>query len=150
MRRDYFTLSKQGTEADDPATPTLVVGYEGPTEELAERLHDDGTPLEEDGLDVAYRLQEPLDIDDPSGVLAVADRVTGEYVLEVNADAGLVSELVESARDADDPEDGHFRIVIENEDGAQLDAHEASTLLVYDADGNLLREESLIPSGVEL
>jgi hypothetical protein len=100
---------------------------------------------------VAYRLQEPLESEDADGVVAIADRVTGEYVFELNATAGEVFSFVEAAREFGERSDSEsrYRIVLET-DEEHLATYDKSTLLVYDADGELLREESLIPSGVEL
>jgi len=147
MRRDYFTLETADATADEPGQPTVSITYEGPTEELETRLRREDGQLDGDGVDVAYRLHEPLDADAPTGVFGVSDRITGEYVLEVNAGSGPILSVVEAARmDAD----GRYRLVIETDDGSQLAAYDKSTLLVYDGDGNLLREQSLIPSGVEI
>ena len=45
----------------------------------------------------------------------------------------------------------HFTLAVEDADpGAGDVGLEKETLLVYDSDGNLLRGQSLIPSGVEL
>jgi len=147
MRRDYFTLETAGVTADESGEPTVSITYEGPTDELETRLRREDGQLDGDGVDVAYRLREPLDAEAPTGVFAVSDRVTGEYVLEVNAESASILSVVEAASaDAD----GRYRLVIETDDGDRLAAYDKSTLLVYDGDGNLLRDRSLIPSGVEI
>jgi hypothetical protein len=147
MRRDYFTLKTAGVAADESGGPTVSITYEGPTDELETRLRREDSQLDGDGVDVAYRLREPLDTEAPTGVFAVSDRVTGEYVLEVNAESASILSVVEAASaDAD----GRYRLVIETDDGNRLAAYDKSTLLVYDGDGNLLRDRSLIPSGVEI
>jgi hypothetical protein len=150
MRRDYFTLDVDGVDGADSDRPAISIAYEGPAEQLEERLHKGDSILEADEIDVAYRLQDEID-DDPDGVLAVADRVTGEYVFELNAAAEAVFEFVDAAREFGDAgeSEGRYRVVVEN-DGEQLATYDKSTLLVYDADGTLLRSRSLIPSGVEL
>ncbi|WP_256029284.1 DUF5793 family protein [Natronomonas aquatica] len=149
MRRDYFTLEAAGVQTDDSGRPTVRITYEGPTEELESRLRRGGTPLDGDGVDITYRLQNALDADNPKGVFAIADRVTGEYVLELNADAETVFSVIETVADGDE-KNGHYRLVIETDDGSELAVYEKSTLLVYDHGGDLLRERSLIPSGVEI
>nr|WP_246282698.1 DUF5793 family protein [Natronomonas halophila] len=151
MRRDYFTLTVDGVATDEPQRPVVTITYEGPTDQLESRLTKGGEVLSEDEVDVAFRLKEPLETDDPEGVIALADRMTGEYVLELNADADSVFEFIEAAREfgADQDNDNRYRIVLET-DGSHLATYDMSSLLVYDADGNLLRGESLIPSGVEL
>jgi hypothetical protein len=147
MRRDYFTLNVDGVTVDSSGAPIVTITYEGPTAELESRLQRGGEPLEADELDVAYRLREPLEEPAPTGVLAIADRVTGEYVLELNAEADAILDVTDAVDDGDG--DGHYRLVIATED-AELVAHEKSTLLVYDSDGDLRRDRSLIPSGVEI
>lgn len=151
MRRDYFTLTVDGVEGDGPTRPVVTITYEGPTEQLESRLRKGSTLLEDEEVDVAYRLQDSLNATDPAGVIAVADRVTGEYVFELNADADEVFEFIDAAREFGDNSDSddYYRIVLET-DEEHLATYDKSTLLVYDAEGNLLRSESLIPSGVEL
>jgi hypothetical protein len=148
MRRDYFTLNADGVSADEPGAPVVTITYEGPTAELESRLERGGEALEAGDIDVSYRLQDSLDDASPTGVVAIADRVTGEYILELNADAGAVLDVTDAVDDGDG--DGHYRLRITTEEGEELATYEKSTLLVYDADGDLLRERSLIPSGVEI
>jgi len=151
MRRDYFTLTVDGMDADDPQRPVVTITYEGPVGQLESRLTKADSVLESDEIDVAFRLKEPLDSEEANGVVAIADRVTGEYVFELNATAGDVFSFVEAAREFGQRSDSEsrYRIVLETED-EHLATYDKSTLLVYDADGDLLRGQSLIPSGVEL
>ncbi|WP_178917438.1 DUF5793 family protein [Natronomonas gomsonensis] len=151
MRRDYFTLTVDGMDADDPQRPVVTITYEGPAGQLESRLTKADSVLESDEIDVAFRLKEPLDSEEANGVVAIADRVTGEYVFELNATAGDVFSFVEAAREFGQRSDSEsrYRIVLETED-EHLATYDKSTLLVYDADGELLRGQSLIPSGVEL
>jgi len=150
MRRDYVTLDLRHVDPDGDRLPTAVLRYDGPTDLLEERLTDAvGDPLDRERVDVAFRLQTADD--DATGVLSLTNRVTGEFVVEVNADAESVRELVEAARREDDPDDadGCYRVVVERE-GETVATYEKHTLLVYDDEGSLLRQHSLIPSGVEL
>ena len=149
MRRDYFTLDAAGVQADDSGRPIMRITYEGPTEEFESRLRPGGAKLEAEGVDITYRLQDPLEADGAMGVLAIADRVTGEYVLELNAEAETVFAVTDAVSDSDE-NNGHYRVVIETDEGSELVAYEKSTFLVYDPDGELLRKRSLIPSGVEI
>lgn len=151
MRRDYFTLTVDDAAGSAPERPVLTVSYEGPTDQLEARLSKGDSILDDEEIDVAYRLQEPLEADEPTGVVAIADRVTGEYAFELNADAGEVLEFIDAAREYGDDGDAEdrYRIVVET-DEETLATYDKSTLLVYDADGNLLRSRSLIPSGVEI
>jgi hypothetical protein len=156
MRRDYFTLDVRNVGGDEgpeePGIPTVTIDFDGPDDQLTERLTDEsGTVLEASDLDVSYRLHGPVDDPDTEGVVAVTNRVTGDFVLELNADAGDVTRFVDAARaygkDTDDGKRYRVEVTIGGESFA---TYEKSTLLVYDADGGLLRGHSLIPSGVEL
>lgn len=155
MRRDYFTLDVRnmgGESPDDRGIPTVVIDFDGPDEQLTDRLTDEsGDVLGASELDVSYRLHGPVDDADSEGVVAVTNRVTGDFVLELNADAGDVTRFVDAARaygkDTDDGRRYRVEVAIGGEPFA---TYEKSTLLVYDADGGLLRGRSLIPSGVEL
>ena len=155
MRRDYVTLDISHADQDGDHLPTAVLHYDGPTDVLQERLGDPaGDPLDSERIDVAFRFQPGADVseaDDASGVLSLTNRVTGEFVVEVNADAGSVAELVDAARHEDDPDEAErcFRIVVRH-DGEEAATYQKQTLLVYDGEGSLLRQHSLIPSGVEL
>jgi hypothetical protein len=149
MRRDYFTLDADGIKADESGPPVITITYEGPTSELESRLRREGSLLDSDDIDVAYRLQDRLDDADPAGVVALSDRLTGEYVLELNTQADAILGVTDAlGNDVDG--DGHYRIVIRTDEDTRLAAYEKSTLLVYDAEGDLLRDRSLIPSGVEI
>jgi hypothetical protein len=152
MRRDYFTLTVDGVSGEGHRRPVVTVGYEGPANQLETRMTKGGSLLGESEVDVGYRLQESSDTENGTGgVLAIADRVTGEYALELNAEADDVFAVVEAAKEygqTADVED-RYRIVVES-DGDHLATYDKSTLLVYNHEGELLRSRSLIPSGVEL
>ncbi|MFB6217965.1 MAG: DUF5793 family protein [Halobacteriaceae archaeon] len=147
MRREDFTMAVAGVDEGEQPVPTLVVEADGSPEALAARLEDvDGDRLEADGVDLAFRFTTDVDDDDATGVLAMTDRLTGDFVFELNADADAVLSFVRSARRDGD---GRYRVRVET-DGETLATYEKRTLLVYNNDGDLLREESLIPGGVEL
>jgi hypothetical protein len=163
MRRDYFDLTVEGVDdGPDSRSPPLVrIDFHGPEELLRERLsggESDGDGGDEadadllgaDQIDVAFRLREPLgEADDPEGVVGVTNRYTGDFVLELNETATDVLPFIHAARDATDDGDARYRVEIDV-DGDRLVAYDKDTFLVYDHEGNLLRSESLIPSGVEL
>jgi len=151
MRRDYVTLAVRNTDASDQL-PTVELTVDEQTELLDERLLTaEGDRLDADRVDVAFRLRTPVDAEDASGVLGLSDRITGEFVLEANADADAILDLVDVARaeDADGEGDGCYRVVIVR-NGEPVASYGKRMLLVYDDDGNLVRQHSLIPSGVEL
>ena len=149
MRREYFTLTTRtpaGPE-DDLARPTITIAFDGPSADLEAALRDDaGDPLPADAIDVTCRLQG--DGEDTDCVIGLTHRFTGEFLLEVNAEAAAVLDLVEEARTIADG-DATYRIRIESE-AADPVVYDMEALLVYDSEGNLLRGQSLIPSGVEL
>ncbi len=146
MRRDYFTLELRDVGDDGVRQPTVYVEYDGPSDELETRL----TPGTD--LDLAFRFQTPVDDPDADGVLAITERLTGDFVLEVNTDADDIVDLVDAAKaygqkESDAP--GCYSLAIDVTGGDRY-ATDKRTLLVYDDEGSLLRKHSLIPSGVEL
>jgi hypothetical protein len=152
MRRDYFTLDVRNLGGDDAEAPVVRIDFDGPAEQLRDRLtgEDEGF-LPADRIDIAYRLHGPVEGEGTDGVVAVANRVTGEFVLELNADADDVLRFIDAARDFGKATDEGFRYRAELLiDGEPLTEYAKSTFLVYDVDGELLRGHSLIPSGVEL
>lgn len=157
MRRDYFSLDIGNVDwldgEGDPELPRVTIDFEGPESTLRSRLtgHDD-VPLSASETDIAYRLQTALDDPDAEGVVSLTNRVTGDFVLELNEDADTVMTFIRAARRygeqvSDDDTRYQIRITIE---GEKVVTYDKSTFLVYDNDGNLLRNHSLIPSGVEL
>ena len=147
MRRDHFTVTAENIAPETDAMPTLAVTYSGPAGTLTARLESaTGTLPDGEDVDAAFRLQAPVDADDATGVFSLSRRLTGDFVLEANADAEAVFALVDAARRADGTE---YRIRIERS-GADDVGIQKETLLVYDDEGSLLRQHSLIPSGVEL
>lgn len=157
MRRDYFTLEVDNVdwvdEDGNPAKPTVTIDFEGPASTLRGRLTAPGEEiLDAAETDVAYRLQSGEDEPDAEGVVSVTNRVTGDYVLELNEDADDVLRFIRAAREygkASDEDDGHYKVDILI-DGERVAAYGKNTFLVYDQEGNLMRQHSLIPSGVEL
>lgn len=157
MRRDYFTLEVSNVdwveEDGEVAKPTVTIDFEGPASNLRERLTGmDDELLDASETDVALRLQ-PEDVDaDQSGVVSVTNRVTGDFVLELNEDADDVLRFIRAARrygEVTGDNDGRYHVELRIEDET-LASYDKSTFLVYNEDGNLLRKDSLIPSGVEL
>ncbi|WP_276300731.1 DUF5793 family protein [Halorussus lipolyticus] len=157
MRRDYFTLEVRNVdwvEDDDEAKkPTVIIDFEGPSSTLRERLTGtDDDLLDAEETDVAFRLQGPVDDDDTAGVVSVTNRITGDFVLELNQDADDVLKFITAAREYGKESgdmDGRYHVEI-SINGDDLVEYDKSTFLVYNNEGNLLRQHSLIPSGVEL
>lgn len=136
MRREDFTTD---VDADEPL-PELAVAFDGTPQVLRDRLEGGSA----DDIDVAYR-QTPTD---EPGVISVTDRVTGEYIFEATLPDDALHELVETVS-ARDEEERNYTLRVGPGDGQDF-VFEKSTLLVYDGDGNLDRDRSLIPGGVEL
>ncbi len=156
MRREHFTLDVSNVdwvETDgEPRKPSVSIDFTGPETLLRERLTaPDGDVLDASETDVALRLQEPLD-EDAAGVVSVTDRITGDFVLELNEDASNVLKFIRAARNYGEvatEDEGRYEVSI-TLDGEEFVAYDKRTFLVYDDQGDLLRQHSLIPSGVEL
>ena len=156
MRRDYFTLDVSNVDwvedGGEPSKPTVSIDFEGPVATLEERLTGpDGEPLAAEETDVAFRYKDDVGADDATGVVSVTNRLTGDFVLELNEAADDVGTFIAAARRYGEQsgDDGEYCVDIAL-DGDAFVSYEKSTFLVYDNDGNLLRKHSLIPSGVEL
>ncbi|MDH5021045.1 DUF5793 family protein [Halobacterium rubrum] len=157
MRRDYFELDVSNVEwvdgSDSPEKPNVVIEFTGATADLRDRLSDStGDLLDAEETDAAFRLTDDADDPDASGVVSVTNRLTGDFLLELNVDADDVLQFVRAARrygESTDDGEGRYRVEI-RVDGDELVVYEKATFLVYSSDGDLLRGQSLIPSGVEL
>ena len=157
MRRDYFTLDVTNVDwvehEGEPAKPTVEISFDGPGEELRERLTGTGEKLLTAAeTDAAFRLTGPVDDPDTTGVVSVTNRVTGDFVLELNQEAADVLQFISAARrfgQANNDADGSYLVHIDV-NGDRLVSYDKQTFLVYDQEGSLLRQHSLIPSGVEL
>ncbi len=147
MRRDHFTVAAESLDPADADSPTLDIEYDGPEETLTAQLTDDGDQIAASDIDAAFRFQDDHESTDAKGVCSLTHRVTGEYLLEFNADSADILDLVAAAREETD--EGNYQIRINRRDGDPI-MYELDALLVYDNNGNLLRQHSLIPSGVEL
>lgn len=156
MRRDYFELDVTNVDwvEDDgePRKPNVVIEFTGSATELRDRFTDnDGNLLDAEQTDVAFRLTDDVEAEDADGVVAVTNRITGEFVLELNEDADDVLKFIRAARRYGEATDGEGRYRVDvHTDGEELVVYEKSTFLVYSEDGDLLRSHSLIPSGIEL
>ncbi|ERG91008.1 MAG: hypothetical protein J07HQW1_01039 [Haloquadratum walsbyi J07HQW1] len=159
MRRDYFELDVTDVawvdNDTDPREPQVRIDFDGPTDVLESQLTDpNGEYLDADETDVAFRLQGSVDDPDTSGVVSVTNRITGDFILELNESADSVLSFIRAAREyghdaSVDTEGGRYRVELYIE-GTEAVVYHKETFLVYDADGKLLRSHSLIPSGVEL
>ncbi len=144
MRRDYFEVDMRNVDENEREPPVVTVNFDGPDGLLADRLVTADGTLDADEIDVTFRRTETDDV----GVLSVSNRITGEFVLEANADVEAVRALVDAARSRADDEP-RYRVRVTDADGKST-VYDKETLLVYDREGSLRRGESLIPGGVEL
>ncbi|WP_232701567.1 DUF5793 family protein [Halobacterium wangiae] len=157
MRRDYFELDVTGVdwvdEGGEPSKPNVVIEFTGDVDDLRDHLTDnDGELLDAGETDATFRLTDDVEERGASGVVAVTNRITGDFVLELNEDAEDVFTFIRAARrygEATDDDEGRYRVEI-RVDGEELVVYDKSTFLVYSRDGDLLRGDSLIPSGIEL
>ena len=155
MRRDSYRLEVSNVAwleaGEDPRQPALDVQVDEDPEMVQGRFRHDGDPLASSDVDVTFRFLGSGEDAADGGVLAIANRVTGEFLLEVDADGTDLQRFVTAARRyaerTDDPARYRVRVVATGEAVVDL---EKRTLLVYASDGELLREHSLIPSGVEI
>lgn len=147
MRRDHFTVEAESLDPAGDDCPTLDIQYDGPKETLTAQLTEGGELISAADIDAAFRFQGEYDVEDATGVCSLTHRVTGEYLLEFNVDGATVLGLVDAARE--DSDEATYRIRINRNDDTPI-VYDLDSLLVYDAEGSLLRQHSLIPSGVEL
>lgn len=159
MRREHFDLKIRNVDwidsNGDLRMPQLGIHYEGDISTLRSGLatapYSEDAAIEPREIDITVRLHGSPDDHGADGVVAVTDRVTGEYLLELNVDANQVLSFITAARRYGEQTDGaaQYTVHIHTQDGEAM-VFEKETLLVYADDGELLRQYSLIPSGVEI
>lgn len=156
MRREQFSLAvtdASWVETDEqPRLPTLTIRYDGRPASLRSRLADDeGQAPGDSDADLSVRLQRRSDDGEAEAVVGLTHRLTGDYVLEASTDPEQILQFSRAARRYGETTDAgpKFRLRIVA-GGSELAVFEKDTLLVYGPDGELLRQHSLIPSGVEL
>ena len=136
----------------DPDKPRLTISQDDSAAVRSNRIvTDEGDPLEASEIDVAVRLRDSLEATNPTGVVAITNRITGEYVLECETGADSLLTFVRAARTYEDLEgdSAGYELVVEVGDET-LATYEKRTFLVYGESGELLRNRSLIPSGIEI
>lgn len=136
----------------DPRKPRLTIRQSEHSDVLSNRLmNEEGAPLEAAEIDVTVRFRDPPQASDASGVVAITNRIIGEYVLECDTSAKSVLEFVHAARQYEEVTDDSsiYELVLEANEEPVV-TYEKRTFLVYSEAGELLRNHSLIPSGVEI
>lgn len=136
MRRDSLSASVDGE--------TIQIEWSGSKDQLKAAfeslVRDQYSPTD---IDIAYRMQQPSHHPAASGgVLSLTDALTGTYLFEVTVSPSSIEELVQTA------DDGYVVKLRYNDKTIATVPKE--TLLIYGADGTLLRERSLIPDSVEI
>lgn len=135
-----------------PTTPRLRLHLSMPEEVLADRFRNPaGSAYRPEDLDVYFRECSSTRATVSTGVLTVSDRLTGDLLIEGTISSTVIERLVyavhQRADRASDPPTYVVELVVHGDDVA---AFEKQALLVYDSDGNLLRERSVIPTHIEL
>lgn len=153
MRRDNVTLEVSNVSwlegNGDPQQPVLTVAVEDVVAALHDRLHRDDGTIDAGEVDVTFRFQG--NPEEATGVMAITDRLTGAFLLEVTTPGEDIIEFVSAVRRYAERTQGdaRYRTLVRSDDETLVDL-EKRTLLVYAEDGELLRQHSLIPSGVEI
>lgn len=155
MQRDTFRMDvgKTGWLAagGQSEQPVLNLYFDGPRTRLKElltsRLRDD---ISAEELDVSFRFLSPASEAD-TGVFSLSDRVTGDFILECEGAADSIRTFVQTVGEYANRSgrDAQYEVQI-RADTNVVASFEKELLLVYNADGTLLRHASLIPSGVEM
>lgn len=135
MRRDALSASVDGN--------TIRIEWSGSKDQLETAfespVRNQYSPAD---IDIAYRMQPSRHPAASGGVLSLTDAMTGTYLFEVNMSPSSIKELVQAA------DDGY--VVEMRHDDETIATVLKETLLVYGADGTLIRERSLIPDHVEI
>ena len=86
-----------------------------------------------------------------TGVLALTDSITGEYILECYGDIEPLPEFLQTARESAYHTDGTPRYTVKiRAPNRVISRFKTDLLRVYDGTGTLIRQDSLIPSDIEL
>lgn len=155
MERDHlrFEVDRTGrTDAEEGFDqPVLRIQFEGAQTQLADQLTAqlrEGTTAED--IDISFRFLGPS-TKAQRGVLALTDRVTGDYMFECDGDGEPIHDLIQTVRERADStgETAAYAVEIRARNGVVSDFSK-EVLLVYTADGTLLRHDSLIPGHIEM
>jgi len=156
MRREEFSLETRHVEPEQGAAtaplPTLRLDFDGSAAELRSAFQGaDGQPLSEEDIELSLRLTSDFEKPDPDGVLAVTNRLTGDFICELNVRAKEIFEFLAAAKRRGSAVEGSpkYRVQFFTK-GNPIRTAELDTLLVYTKAGDLRESESLLPSSVEL
>jgi len=137
---------------EDPIQPILTVPYTDSPSTLRGRLATpDGSPLSAEQIDVTFRHNSPPQDAHRHGILGISNNVTGDFILEYRTDPTPIQTLVQAARQYAKESQQDVIYTLRVTTGAEeMTSYEKHILLVYDADGTLLKHHSLIPNDIEL
>ena len=154
MSSDRWRLGTRHADSiengDLPMRPELVFQFDGDYETLIDQLPNTGTGGDyPEEIDVTFQLHSAVD-DSDRGTLALSDRTTGEYLIEMEVSANRIFEFVLSVHQYADKvgNEGEYGVTFEAENGTAME-YIVEPLLVYQMDGELYRSRSLIPTWVE-
>lgn len=134
-----------------PLTPVLHLQFGGHSEELIDQMSKTGTGNEyPEDIDIAFQLRTSPDDSNATGVLAVSDRLTGEYLLELEVATERIFAFVRCVHEYADAtgDEVEYIVSLDAEDGTAME-FQKNVLLVRMTDGELYRSRSLIPPWVE-
>lgn len=135
-----------------PLTPVLHLRFDGHSEVMIDQLPDTGTGNEyPEDFDVSFQLQTSLDDSDANGVLAVSDRLTGEYLLELEVAAKQIFDFVRSVHQYADEtgKEVQYIVSLDADNGTAME-YSKQVLITRMTDGGLYRSRSLIPTWVDI
>lgn len=156
MHRDKLSARVGDIEWFDtgqqPSKPTFIITFDGPASDLRSRFQRPGseqyTPAD---IDIFYRPHPSARPAASSGVLGLSDGMTGDYLLELNLGSDVIETLVAAVRQYASAAEAGPRYSVELWAGDhQLGTFDKETLLVFNADGELVRQRSLPPDGLEI
>lgn len=144
-------LDQAATATDRSIQPAITIPINISSDELEPHLYGgDEKPLTNTEIDVTYRYQTSEDKIQGAGVLAVTDNITGEFIVEANAHPALIEEVVERSKEYAHTTGGDaFRIRLSCNDGTTHE-YAKDVLLVFNREGTLLRDKSLIPNNIHI
>jgi hypothetical protein len=155
MYDKQWTLSTDNTDrvndSDSPQPPILKITFDGSSPECHDHL--DETSLVRSmpsTVEVTFRLQAEQDGLNVDGILGVTNR-RGEYLVECEGDGGQVLNIVKSANRyaARLNDTALYELWIEANDGL-VERWVESTLVTFSTEGEVLRDVSLIPPGLDI
>ena len=155
MQHDQFRFTFTNTERTDDASETDQPLLRIECAESRENLSTKFATRVRDGMDTAdieisLRYLRPS-TETETGVLALTNSITGEYILECEGDTKPLPEFLQTARESVNHTDGRPQYTVEIRAPDEVMARFKTDLLrVYDGTGTLMRQDSLIPSDIEL